>query len=510
MTDTLTMLLDRLLWPSCLVKERACRELASFLVQKPSSAGFEDALTGWIVRQPLASTCAYGILVLIKAKLDGARLDTDRLAKLASEIKSSSLLSALLFEELGVRVSGESGGHSGEAPANFSPSGFFERYVESFLPPVIHDWAQRIEDIERIPFIRQWSYEWQTLMKREGWEASADAGEYWGRPSSDKRFGPADTRISEVYRSAFLRALAWASQCRKIDTNTVLYFAAKTCPVDLALWQIPVARAPTWWPFVQTTTSNRMDTTPAEVWSCVDQLWQRQTARQQWDGSGPLGNDEVLLAAGGPVSFAPHSSELRILGAFQRCLGSKLPDLGKAFESILRAPHRDAHLVRTQWNSLLRCTGKLTSVPEGAFAERAEDWGLVPATVSLHLSTVPRWQAWRMHHPLRAPLPFLSDNFLTIEANSARVRFVAQSGEEASWRDWHRGVQEETDRKQPEPAGYFVTAPRSWVEAAERRLGARFIWICELNAYYTKDLSEDAETVSDYRSFGASSIVLPD
>lgn len=507
MTDTLIMLLDRLHWPSCFVKERACRELASLLTQNSPNPVLDDALANWIVRQPLESTCVYGLLVLVKAKLDGARLDFERLGKLAIEMKAPSLLSVLLFEELGVAVNDETSGHSGEAPANFSPPKFFARYVESFLPPAVHDWAQRIEEIEHIPFIRQWSYEWQNLMEREGYAASTEAAEYWGGPSSDKQFAPADTRISEVYRSAFLRALAWASQCGRIKANTALYFASKICPVDLALWEIPVARAPAWWPIVQATTSP-LDTTPAEVWLRVGLLWLKQGARQPWD-SGPLGNDEVLLAAGGPVCIAPHSTELKILGAFQRCLGSKSPELSEAFEAVKLAPHNYAQLVQTQWNSRLRCTGKLTCGSEGGFAARVEDWGLVPATLSLHLPTVPRWQAWRMHHALRAPLPFVCGGSLTIEPAESCLHFAANPGQKASWHDWHRGIQEQSDRKQPEPAGYFLTAPRSWIEATEKRLGAQFIWLCELNAHYSKGWSDDAETVSDYRSFGASSIVLP-
>lgn len=508
MTDMLTMLLDRLLWPSCLVKERACRELASLLTREPPAAGFEDALVSWIVRQPLESTCAYGILVFVKARLDGARFDTGRIEKLAKEVSSPSYLSALFFQELGVHVDEGAAQHSAEFPATFSPPEFFMRHVESFLPPAFHDWAQMIEDTERIPFIRQWSFEWENLMSREGLEARTDAAEYWGRPSSDKRFAPADSRISEVYRSAFLRALAWASRFRKVDSRTALFFAAKTCPVDLALWQIPVGQAPTWWPFVQAT-SGQMDTTPAEVWSRIEQLWQKQTACQQWNG-GDVGNQQVLLAAGGLVSPAPHSSELKILGGFQRCLGSRPPELAEVYEAVRKAPHKDALLIRSQWHSLLRCTGKLSSAPNGAFTVRVADWDMLPATVSLRSPTVPRWQAWRMHYALRAPMPFLTDNALAIEANPVAVQFRSKSGGESKWRDWHRGVQEEYARNQPEPAGYYLTAPRAWIESLERQLVAKFVWICELNSFCTKRLSDEAETVSDYRSFGTSLIVLPD
>ena len=141
---------------------------------------------------------------------------------------------------------------------------------------------------------------------------------------------------------------------------------------------------------------------------------------------------------------------------------------------------------------------------------RVEDWGLVPATLALHLPTVPRWQSWRMHHSLRAPLPILNGRTLTIGSNAAGLQFTAADGQKGSWQDWHRGIQEQSERKQPEPAGYFLTVPRAWIKATEKRLGAHFVWLCELEAYYSKGWSDDAETVSDYRAFGTSSIVLPD
>lgn len=506
--DRLSMLFDRLLWPSCYVKERACRELAALFIQNSSVPAFSDALFAWIVRQQLESTCAYGLLVLVRAKLDGALVDASRVGKLASQIKAPSLLSALLFEELGLPVDENISKHSGEAPSNYSSPGFFGEHVESFLPPVVHDWAQRIEENERVPFMRQWSYEWSVLMGREGIEASTEAGKYWARSSSHKRFAPADTRISEIYRSAFLRALAWASQCRKVKYQNTRFFAARTCPVDVALWRIAVSRAPDWWPFVHAPTGT-MDTTPADVWSKVGQLWKKQSAQEPWK-TCPLGRDDVLLAAAGPVCLAPHSTELRIWGAFQRCFGAKSPELAAVVETIVAALDGKGRWIRFDEQSLLRCTGALTGAPAKAFAVRVEDWGLVPATFPLCLPTVPRWQAWRMHYSLLAPLPFLADCVLKAELNLSCLQFSPESGPKASWHDWHLGIQERSDRKRAERAGCFLSAPRSWVETAENQLGAKFVWICRLDSHYSKDWSDETESVSDYRIFGATSIVIPE
>jgi len=160
MSTSLTLLLDRLLWPSCLVKERACRELAGLLNQPSPPPGLDVALENWIAGQPLETTCAYGLLVLLRAKLDRGTVHAEKLSGLARSLKSPSLLAALLLKELGLTVGlSEFAVDSGEVPQDFAIPDFFSGYVQRFLPPVYCEWAEWLDVTIHGSFIRHWAFE---------------------------------------------------------------------------------------------------------------------------------------------------------------------------------------------------------------------------------------------------------------------------------------------------------------------------------------------------------------
>lgn len=510
MKACLSLLLDRLLWPSCLVKERACRELADLLNQPSPPDGFSGALEKWTAEQTLETTCAYGLLVLLRAKLEGKHFHTEDLGALGRRLKSPSLLAALLLRELGAPVElAAYTAHSEDAPHGVSAPDFFIDHVESFLPPIYLQWAENLEDATRLPFIRQWAFEWQQLMQREGLKPTTRPGEYWGAPRSRKRFAPAETRIAEVYRSAFLRSLAWALQSGGLDEHNALVFAAKTCPVDLALWLIPVGQLPSWWPFVSSE-HEVIDATPVKAWTQVEVLWKKQDSSVAWTDSDALGGGRILLAASGPVSVSPRSCELQVLGAFQRCLGSNTPNLKEVFEVVRQGGAGHHRAIRKNWDSKLASTGTLTGASLESSKVCLDDWELFPANAYLRPPTTPRWQAWRMNHALRVPLPPLNGGELAISLQDGRLVFTGKRDGAAIWQDWHLGIHEERDANLPEPSGYWLTAPRSWIEETANRLGARFVWICQLKAYHPHEWQDQVQVAADYRVLGSSSIVLPE
>jgi hypothetical protein len=64
---------------------------------------------------------------------------------------------------------------------------------------------------------------------------------------NDRVVPGASFHLSEIYRSAFLRALAWFHQLRKISEFDYAMYSARTCPVDLSCWEIKTKDVPEWW-----------------------------------------------------------------------------------------------------------------------------------------------------------------------------------------------------------------------------------------------------------------------
>lgn len=142
-----------------------------------------------------------------------------------------------------------------------------------------------------------------------------------------------DVSQSEVFRSAFLRAIAWAVDVAGLPESLAKVVALKSCPLDIGCWKIAPITKPGWWPHVQQTAA-RLDTSPGEVWHQIETLWQ-----QQYNSD----TSEMLVHASGHV-FADETaiSDLEILGTFQKFTGGADPSLEEVAEWFDHRPYRYA------------------------------------------------------------------------------------------------------------------------------------------------------------------------
>ena len=92
--------------------------------------------------------------------------------------------------------------------------------------------------------MRHWAYECDQIISHLGVAPSRNVFNYWLTKTSDGEHHVAsDPTISEVYRSAYLRALARMAATERTTMADLSFLAALACPVDLDLWQIkPSAR----------------------------------------------------------------------------------------------------------------------------------------------------------------------------------------------------------------------------------------------------------------------------
>jgi len=230
----LRLLFTQLTWPSGLVRERACVQIATLLLDPEYSGEARSRLFAWMKSQNLESVNALGLLPFLRARLDQSDFTFPHLEEIASVVVKPSLLSALLLHEFSgdeVPVLLEAM-HSGEVPPDFAVNPFFSKYVKTFLPPYFDYLAGLIEEGEVIAFRRHWSFEWQQLVEETGVKLTDRNLYLWfGSHSEKERVLGTDTKLSEVYRSAFLRSLAWAVASDRLGVNDAIVFAVETCPV---------------------------------------------------------------------------------------------------------------------------------------------------------------------------------------------------------------------------------------------------------------------------------------
>src|SRR3989339_886017 len=142
----------------------------------------------------------------------------------------------------------------------YKPKDFFEKYIKTILAPIYHDRANEIEEKTGIPFMKLWSYNAEEIAKIESIELNPN-NYFYGHSKNDKFLIGFSTKVSEIYRSAFLRVLY--SIKKLIPYNFYLEYSLATLPIDFSFWRIDSNRMPGYWPkFKNAKTS---DTTKKDI-----------------------------------------------------------------------------------------------------------------------------------------------------------------------------------------------------------------------------------------------------
>jgi len=490
--EAVELLLSRLTWPSPMVRERTAIAVADLLVG-PDSSVVQASLLKWTREQTLESIVALGLLPICRAKDAGLGFQVPHTVLMAA-VGRPSLLSHLLLRDLGVSAAtlpAVESLHSGRAPAGFQPRPFFEQNARSFVAPVFSRRAETIERSALLPFRRQWAFEWEALLETEGMTPST--APLWFRGQQDgEHLLILDTKLSDIYHSAYLRALAWAASTGQIHLDHVLSLAAGICPIDLELWKMKPGRRPAWWPSVQESEGS-VDITPGRIWAAVTRLWEEQR---------PEGRESVLLAAGGHVHEVREAAyDLEISGVFQAADG---PVAGKAEEVFERC----CPMLRASMEPL-RYSGSLRMVPPADLAIRSGDWSVVPASGYVMAPASDRWQFWRVCRGLRLPSPFLTDTPLTFRYSTDAIEVSDATGVRAWLHDWTDGVREKLLANLQPRSGYVLTADADMVHGFAARTGSTFSWVCRLTTYQRRYEYGSFEVANFYATFGTRGVIIP-
>jgi len=490
--EAIDLLLCRLTWPSPIVRERTAIAVADLLAG-PDSSVVQASLLKWIREQTLESVVALGLLPICRAEDAGLGFQVPHTVLMAA-VGRPSLLSHLLLRDLGVSAAtlpAVDSLHSGRTPADFRPRPFFEQNARSFVAPVFSRRAETIERSTLLPFRRQWAFEWETLVKAG--EITPTTAPLWFRGRQDGEHLPIlDTKLSEIYHSAYLRALAWAVSAGQIHLDAALSLAAETCPIDLGLWTLKPGRRPAWWPSVQKSEGS-VDITPGRIWAEVARLWEEQRSQ---------GRESVLLAAGGHVHEVREAAyELEISGIFQATSGSVAGKAEEVFE-------RCCPMLRASTEPL-RYSGSLQMISPTDLAVRSGDWSVVPASGYVAAPANCRWQYWRMFRGLRLPAPFLAETSLTFRCSTDAVEVSDATGVRAWLHDWTDGVREKLLANLQPRSGYVLTADADMVHGFAARTGSTFSWVCRLTTYQRRYEYGSFETANFYATFGTRGIIIP-
>ncbi len=499
--QTLSWLVLRLTWPSIMVRERACVELAALLLHPQLGNATQIALVRWIAEQRLESVAALGILPFLHAKMQNEGY-TPPLADLEKSLRMPSLLAWLLLNELDSQQTLTFAGacrHAETAAKTFTPSPFFTKYVKNFLPPGYAELILAIEPQFKLPLWRQGAFEWHYLLTKLEITPTRNELDDWLRhfPGEEHYMG-IDTLLSEVYRSAFLRTLAWAAD-QGVHPEIVAYLAANTCPVDLDLWRVVPHSKPVWWPQIQTATS-QIDTTVADIWQQIEALWEQNRIGK--------GDKDTIIAACGIVYNQEIIYNLEIFGLFQSCIGPEAPDLIDIAEWYSDAVDAKDVVLTVDRPSLLRFGGIIKGRSPEAELLQFADWLVVPAVFPVtHTRAVSRWQWWRLERNIWLPAPYLAESPIIIVCEPQAIVLRDKNGEIGRWIDWADGLGETKPDAVPPKTGQVMYVRCQAIENFARQTNTTFCWLCQLTSYHRESRRRELVSFTEQRIYGASYIM---
>jgi hypothetical protein len=480
--------------------------IARLLIDPVYAPAAKDFLLRWLKAQHHESICGLALLTLLRAKMDGGGTYPVPVSEIHISLPWPSLQSALLladYEPQADVLNSQRAWHSGDAPESFTPRPFFGKYVCNFLPPIYESWAGEIEQRMLIPFRRQWAYEWEVVLQRCPFELSLSSLNYWlGHQEADARCIALDTPLSEVYRSAYLRALAWAVDSRGMDRDVASFWAAETVPVDLELWPLLPRARPDWWP-VSTMRATELETAPGDIWPAVDELWQRQQ-----DGSVAWDSDWMLAQADGRVRGGETIYDLSVLACFQRAFGSVSPEIGEVFEWCDQG---EVTYLRTHFGSRLRFEGKVRPVRAGELATSFGGWSIIPAVGRFIAGgNVSRWQWWRGCRGMWGPAASLSRDGYTFRRDGDSLAFESGGMVIGRWSDWTDELRELLAPQTLPATGQVLLIRRGVIEHFAAQHQVQFCWLVRLTAFCRQQHYELYQPFHDHRTYGASRIILHD
>ena len=484
----MSWLLARLEWPSGLVRERTCAAIAQLLGDSSHRHAVNRRLLEWIGRQCLESLACNGLLALVRAKeLNGEHV-LPRRADLTSALQRPSVMSKLLLCYLFPQEPVEHTWpdlHSGPSPEDARGDPFFTEHVRYYLPQQHYRDAEWLEKKTHTPFLRQWKYEWHSIVRGLGLKPTEEPLR-WANAPYEGRYAAMDFRLGDVYRSAFLRALAWLIDKEAISETDSELFALPLCPIDVGLWRVKPQRTPPWWPRISAT-SQMVDTTPAQVWGGIEvALKAERSSDAPW----------VLGAACGFAGDVEHPFLVEVHGLFQKCDGPRAASaesVARWIDSRKRALHGPPSV---------SIEGQISVEPEHVTPDVLDDWWVLPACVRVRPRPIHRWQHWRVWFDMHLSSPCLSSAQPVIEVDEDAV-LVKDGGEVIGrWVDWTNGVGELLTRNLPPRAGQVLYLKRSAVEQFTSEHGCVFCWVCRVTNYSRKYSSGDFGESETCRLFG--------
>ena len=506
--DEVDLLFQRLIWPSSLVRERAATAIGNLLSNSSEKEEIYKRLLNWISNWKVESIIAMGLLSINKA-FQVCKKKSDLPFVKIENIINSIQVNSIIIEELLKEIASETKEKINRFPQyailkelklSYEANNFFNKYIKMILAPIYFIRAQKIEEKTRKPFIKIWAYNAEMLAKKENIELNSDLY-FFGRHKNDKLLIGFSTKVSEIYRSGFLRVLHGFHSEGLISLDFYLRYSFATLPVDLSFWNILPNRVPEWWPKL----------IGPEDGGKKDKLSTIQLKEPIENILKYKKNNKIVLATEGAIRPTEGWGEnlkhsFSLIGFGYKVIGSDFPKPEEVTKEILYslqtllAPTKAEYPISFLKNSLL-----FDSFSEPIQIKDLVAFPLITRNINLIINL------WRHFRCINQSFNIVDElrSSLSISIKYNRWVYEDQNNNEVViFKDWLEGLQERYEFEMPIPHGHYVLIDDSFLSKKLKEYELRLGYILK-TTFRTKKHSHDvAQKIDNFKFLNVSRIIL--
>lgn len=385
-------------------------------------------------------------------------------------------------------------------PFSYEKSDFFNKYIKTLLAPIYFDRAQEIEKRTSKQFINLWAYNAEVIAKENNIDLRSNYY-FYGHNKNDKFLTGFSTKLSEVYRSTFLRVLHNFYDKGLIPLDFYLEYACATLPVDLSLWNISPNRIPKWWPKL---INSKIDTKEKKISAIQLNKPIENIASYKKDNKSILCAEGAIEPIKGWKENPIHSFFL--MGFGYKVLGADLPEPEEVAKEILHVPQ--TLLIPTKADHQLNFLENPVYFDIHSDPIQIKDLLVFPLVTRNKDLTIGLWQYFRdknqsfnINEKLRFGLRIITKNNKWIYENESNNEIVV-------FEDWIEGLQERYEFEMPVPHGHYLLIDENFLAKKIKDNVLRLGYVLKTTFRSQKYSYDEIQKINNFKLINVSSIIL--
>jgi len=368
----------------------------------------------------------------------------------------------------------------------------FQQRISQFLSPGYWNIAENISKKTGYNFILNWALESEEIEKKLNYSPDVQKlGIFHGYKHQDQLSGMS-TKMSEIYRSAYLRVLEKCFKSGNISEKNFLELAYMTLPIDLSLWNINSERAPYWWPKFDETdwvNENNIDEVNDRLFLKIEKKLKEK-------------NETALLAIDGAIN-SPNgwsgrlTSSIRIIGfAFLENYENNFIE-SEIAKFVINMPSLNVILPEEKPFRFLDSYENFLDHPSPFF--------VFNGITGFHLTSYMRifpvclWQWYRFYNgpPLGLSSELMEN--ISIKNKDGRWRYFKGDSVIAECHDWLEGLHERVKNNEIIPYGRFIQVSSEFLSEYLEEKGVNLGYAVEITHNIQKYSHEEPKYLKTYK-----------